>query len=350
MFKQIGRYPDGRVIYRVEGSVPSIGYIAFGVIDRGTNVIQVRPTTICPQACIFCSVDAGLVSSNRWAEYIVDPGIIIKGVKQVASVKECGIEALIDTIGDPLTYPWLVELVRELKKERYIRSVAIETHGLLFSKRLVDQLNEAGLSRVNLSLETLNQEKARYLYGTSAYDLRRVIETAEYIAKETNIDLHVTILWLPGINDNDLLDVINWAYKIGAGKKWPPVTVQKYVRHKYGRRLRIREVSWTEFWRFIDKLESQLGRRLKWTMDEWGMHYTKRYPTIMKPGDIVKVRVLGRGWLKGEYVGLFRDDALVSLTASRRIRINIGRNYLVRISRSKDSIYIGEVIDELNEY
>ncbi|MCC6052882.1 MAG: hypothetical protein LM569_01615, partial [Desulfurococcaceae archaeon] len=84
--------------------MPAYGYIAIGVVDRGTNVLQVRPTTICPQNCIFCSVDAGLYSRNRWAEFIVDPEVIVRGVEEAISVKGCCAEALIDIIGDPLTY------------------------------------------------------------------------------------------------------------------------------------------------------------------------------------------------------------------------------------------------------
>jgi len=39
--------------------IPLFGCIAFGIIDRGTNVLQVRPISECPLACIFCSTDAG---------------------------------------------------------------------------------------------------------------------------------------------------------------------------------------------------------------------------------------------------------------------------------------------------
>ncbi|MEM0060187.1 MAG: radical SAM protein, partial [Desulfurococcaceae archaeon] len=78
MIKFLGEYRDGRVVYYIDDDLPVFGYIAFGVIDRGTNVLQVRPTTICPQNCIFCSVDAGLKSEHRWAEYIVKPDLLIR--------------------------------------------------------------------------------------------------------------------------------------------------------------------------------------------------------------------------------------------------------------------------------
>ena len=341
---EIGRFKDGRIVYRVLPGVPMLGYIAFGVIDRGTNVLQVRPTTICPQNCIFCSVDAGLSSRNRWAEYIVDLEAIVNCVKNVINEKGTGIEVLLDTIGDVLTYPYLIKLIELLRRVNGIRSIALETHGLLLTRKLVDKLARAGLDRINFSIETLNPEKALFLYGTPAYDLRRVIDAIEYAVKETPIDLHVTPLWLPQINDDDLVEIINWAMKIGAGKKWPPITIQKYVRHKYGRNIPLKEVSWSSFWRYIENLERKLGIRLKWDMSEWGMCYMKRVRNVLVKGDVVEVKVIGRGWIRGEYLGVYRDKTLLTITPSR-VSIRIGKAYLVEVIHDKDGIYISRVIE-----
>ncbi|MEM4718256.1 MAG: radical SAM protein [Desulfurococcaceae archaeon] len=343
MIKTIGRYPNGRVVYRVGDNTPVFGYIAFGIIDRGTNVLQVRPTTICPQACIFCSVDAGLKSTNRWAEYIVEPDLIIKGVEKAIEEKSCDVEILLDTIGDALTYPWLIELVKELRKINGVKSIALETHGLMLTQKLVDKLNEAGLDRVNLSIETLNNELARYLYGVPHYDVRRVMDVAEYLVKETSIDLHVTPLWLSSVNDEDIVEVLRWALRIGAGKRWPPVTVQKYIRHKYGRKSNIQEVSWSEFWDFVGKLEEKVGTRLRWTMDEWGMAYTKRIKPVLKVGEYIEATIIGRGWLRGEYLAVYNDRYLVSVKPRRSVKVKLGNKYTVRIVSNKDNLYIANL-------
>ncbi len=340
----IGKFRDGRLVYSVPSHMPAYGYIAIGVVDRGTNVLQVRPTTICPQNCIFCSVDAGLYSRNRWAEFIVDPEVIVRGVEEAISVKGCCVEALIDTIGDPLTYPNLVDLVKALKSISGVKSVALETHGMLLSRRLVDKLHNAGLDRVNLSLETLNPEKAKFLYGTQAYSVERVVDAAKYLVTETSVDLHVTPLWLPGINDRDVERVLEWALRIGAGKKWPPVTVQKFVKHKYGRGRGLREVSWSEFWRFVEELERKIGVKLRWSMKEWGMYYTRRLANSLRDGDVVKVAIISRGWLRGEYLGVYSNKCLIAVTP-RSLRVRVGDEYLVRIKSSKNSLLIGTVIE-----
>lgn len=345
--RYLGGFRDGRLVYWVPRGTPAFGYIAFGIIDRGTNVLQARPTTICPQNCIFCSVDAGLAPARRWAEYIVDPEVIVKGVRTAVEEKGCNVEILLDTVGDVLTYPFLVDLVRELKKLNGVKSVALETHGLLLSRRLVDRLAEAGLDRVNLSIETLDPEKAKYLYGTPVYDVKRVTEVAEYMVKETSIDLHVTPLWLPGINDDDIIDVINWAVRIGAGKKWPPVTVQKFVKHKYGRGRGLRTVSWSKFWKFLEKLEKRLGLKLKWTMDEWRMHYAKSISKILKEGDLVEVKVVSRGLFRGEFLGTYWGKVLVAVAPTRRVRLSTGKYYLAEVVSSKNCLYTVKVLNTL---
>ncbi|MEM3926406.1 MAG: radical SAM protein [Desulfurococcaceae archaeon] len=345
-FKAIGRYSDGRTIYSVRGDVPAYGYIAIGVIDRGTNVLQVRPTTICPQNCVFCSVDAGIKSSNRWAEYIVEPDIIVRGIEEATVVKGHGVEALIDTIGDALTYPYLVELVYMLKKIPGVSSVAIETHGALLSKQLIDRLNEAGLDRINLSIDTLNSEKAKMLYGIPYYDLGRVVKLAEYIVKETNIDLHVTPLWLPGLNDEDVENVVKWALRIGAGKKWPPVTIQKPIKHKYGRwPSGVRKVSWSEFWNWLERLERKLGTRLKWNMDEWGMRYSKRINIGYRIGDVVAVNIVARGWVKGEYLGVTKANPprLIGLSIFGK-KPSFNETLYAKITSVYDSIVLGRIL------
>ncbi len=336
-----------RRLYFLKGE-PLYGYIGFGVIDRGTNVLQVRPTTICPLNCIFCSVDAGPKSKNRVAEFMIDHLSIYNATIQVAKYKGGGIEALIDTIGEPFTYPHLVDLVKLLKNSVFIRSVAVETHGALLSKEIINKLEEAGLDRINLSIDTLDKEKAKYLQGTSWYNLDKVIELAEYIVKNTKIDLHVTPVWVPRINDEDVINVIKWAYNIGAGKKWPPATIQKYNIHKYGRKVPgIKPLTWSNFWKEIKKIEEETGVRVTWTMDEWGMRRTKRYPCPYSVGDKVVAEVLFPGVFKGEYIGVIKDRRGKWLVTIPARRIKIGTQYMVEIISDKDSLLIARIIGKL---
>jgi len=334
----------GAPLYLVSRPAPLLGCIAFGVIDRGTNVLQVRPTTVCPLSCVFCSVDAGPASRRRWAEYIVEPGWLVEWVDSVSRVKGCGVEALIDGVGEPLSYPWIAELVSGLKRLGRVESVAVETHGSTLTRRLVDRLAEAGLDRINFSIETLDPEKARRLYGAPWYDLRRALDAVEYAARETCIDVHVTPVWLPGVNDDEIPRIIEWALRIGAGKRWPPVTVQKYIAHKHGRRPPgVREVSWREFWEWLGRLEERLGVRLHYSMEEWGMRPAPRVECRLRRGDVLKVVVVAEGWLKGEVLAVPTRGPRLLVSVSGR-GLEEGMVVRVRVVRAKDCIIVARPV------
>ncbi len=330
----------GRPLVFIKEPAPLIGAVFIGVIDRGTNVLQVRPTTLCPLNCIFCSVDAGPYSRTRQAEYIVDYQWLATWVTEVAKVKGVSVEALIDGVGEPLTYPWIAELVRHLKASKWVKSVAVETHGAPLSIELVRKLAAAGLDRINLSIESLDPFKARRLAGVNWFDVRKVIEVIEYVVSNTSIDVHVTPVWLPGLNDKDVVEVVKWAIRIGAGKRWPPVTIQKYIAHRNGRRPSdVREPSWREFWAWIGRLEKELGIRLRWRMEEWGMAYAPRVPNPYRRGARVKVQIVAPGWLKGEMLAVtLKLDRMVSIVKARGLEP--GDIVPVEIVSDKDGILV----------
>ena len=88
-------------IFEINEEIPLLGCIAFGIIDRGTNLLQIRPISTCPLSCIFCSTDAGPKSRIRQSEYIVPLDYIVEEFKRIVKFKGAfRIEAHIDTVGD----------------------------------------------------------------------------------------------------------------------------------------------------------------------------------------------------------------------------------------------------------
>ncbi len=331
-----------RVIVNIKEPTPLMGAVAFGVIDRGTNVVQVRPTSVCGLCCIFCSVDAGPCSKRRWADFYVDDiEWLVTWVEDVAKFKEEKVEALIDGAGDPLEHPRIVEIVAMLKESRWIKSVALETHGRLLDYKIAKKLDEAGLDRINLSLDTLDEEKGKLLSGRKDYSVSKVKEVIEWIVKNTKIDVHVTPVWIPGINDEDVKKVIIWAKEIGLGKRWPPFTVQKYVVHKHGRKVKgVKEMTWNEFWKKLEEMERELGVRLRWSMDEWGMKFAKKVPEVYKIGERVKVEIIARGLFRGEWLGIPipRRDRVFTVIGN----YEVGERVKVKVISNKDNIYLAK--------
>ena len=159
--------------------IPLFGCIAFGIIDRGTNVLQLRPYSECPLSCVFCSTDAGPHSFRRISEYMVDLAQLLSAFEWAASYKEVDdIEAHIDTVGEPAMYPELIELVGDLSDNSHVRTVSMQTNGTLLTTGLIDALDKAGLSRINMSIESLDPDLAKRIAGTDSYDLEKVLKSA----------------------------------------------------------------------------------------------------------------------------------------------------------------------------
>ena len=332
----------GRKLLVVEPPTPLIGHIAFGVIDRGTNILQVRPSTLCPHNCVFCSVDAGPESRTRQAEFYVDPDHIVEWVEAVARWKGVRVEALLDGVGEPLTHPRILEIIRSLRETSWVERIALETHGGFLTRRLAEKLADAGLDRLNLSVDSLNPEKARLLAGVPWYRVERVMEVARYLLEETSVDVVFTPVVVPGVNEEDMKDLIEWARRHGAGEKsgWPTgVLIQKMEIHKYGRKpRRIRPWSWQRFYRWLRRLEEETGYRLIVEPGEIGIRRAPRVPEPYGPGDEVPLEIIGPGWHRGELLAVDRVNERVVALYCRR---PCGRGRVVaRIVRSRDNIIV----------
>lgn len=333
-----------RPLFVVNKPLPLMGHIAFGIIDRGTNLLQLRATSLCPFSCIFCSVDAGPRSTTRQLEFMVDVDYLIYWVEKIAAAKGLdNIHAYLDAVGDPLTHPKLVSLVSKLRSKGWVDTIALETHGALLTRRLAEKLDEAGLDRVNLSIDALDPELARRLSGSPWFDVRRVIDVAEYIASSLRMDLLIAPVWVPGINDAEIPRIIEWALQIGAGKKWPPLGIQKYEAHKYGRKPPgVKPMRWDEFWRSLEKWEREYGVRLRLRPEDFGIKRAPRVPYVFRVGERVGVRIVGRGWLRGQWLGVARNRVVTVVGVSGKPPV--GMRVPVRIIRVKDNIYMGRIL------
>ncbi len=320
--------------------IPLFGCIAFGIIDRGTNVLQVRPFSECPLSCVFCSTDAGPHSKRRISAYMVDLPQLLSAFEWAASYKEItDIEAHIDTVGEPAMYPQLIELVEGLSVNSHVKVVSMQTNGALLNTKLIDELGAAGLSRINMSIESLDPGLAKRIAGTDSYNLERVIENAEYIAKNMDIDLLIAPVWLPGINDDEIPKLIEFALKIGAGKRWPALGIQKFLPHKYGRKPDIRVMNWNDFYSRLREWEKVYNTKLILAPQDFGSHECKAIPRIFKRYEKVKVKVVGPGWMRGEKLAVARDRIITVVDADR---IPVGAEVFVRMERVVDGIYIAK--------
>ena len=334
-----------RKLFEVDSSIPLVGCIAFGLIDRGTNLIQVRPISTCPLSCIFCSTNAGPKSRIRQTEYIVPLDYLVEEFEKITAFKgKRKIEAHIDTVGDPITYPYIVELVSRISQIEGVEVVSLQTHGSILDEKMLDRLSAAGLTRINLSVDALDPELARKLADTEWYDVKKVIQLIEYITSNTSIDLLLAPVWIPTINDAEIPKIIELAKKVGAGKRFPPLGIQRYEIHKHGRKVKgVRAHSWKYFYARLREWEKEFGVKLVLRPEDFGIHKRRMLPIPYRKYETVKVRVVGPGWLRREKLAVtLNGDRTVTLVNAEEIPVEA--KLKARIVANKHNIFVAEPI------
>ncbi len=333
--KNIYNHITKRRMYYItkESGIPLIGHTAFGLIDRGTNLIQVRPCSGCNLNCIFCSVDEG-ISKTRVTDYMVDPDYLLEEFEKLAEFKRrhckgVKIEAHIDGQGEPFIYPYMIDLIKRLKDIADI--VSVQTNGTLLDERKINEL-EGYLDRINLSINSLDGKKAKLLAGRADYDVDHVKSIAKEIA-DSEIDLLIAPVWVPKYNDEDIMEILEFGKRIGAGRIWKPFGVQKYIKYRFGRHPKGAKIM--SFRDFYSRLR-EIDRNLILSPRDFGIVKCRSLPKRFKIGERVKLRLEMYGRIKGEMIGIARDRVIQVVDTNKKI----GEVVNVRITRNQHNIYV----------
>jgi cyclic pyranopterin phosphate synthase len=115
-----------------------------------------------------------------------------------------GVEKIRLTGGEPLLRPDLPDLVRALKADLGVRDVALTTNGWLLEKAAPD-LRAAGLDRVNVSVDSLDEATAGRLNGLG-FSTARVLRGID-AAAAVGLPVKINCVVQRGINDAQLLDL-----------------------------------------------------------------------------------------------------------------------------------------------
>lgn len=123
---------------------------------RNINYLRISLTDKCNLRCVYCMPED--ITFRPRAELLQDDEI----VRLVRIFADLGFEKIRLTGGEPTVRANVVEIVRQIAATPGIRTVGMTTNGLLLD-RLAQPLADAGLQRVNVSIDTLDPEKFKKL-------------------------------------------------------------------------------------------------------------------------------------------------------------------------------------------
>ena len=175
--------------------------------DRKIDYLRISVTDRCNLKCIYCMPKGGVVTKPHTE--ILTSEEIVRLVRIFASL---GISKVRLTGGEPLVRKGIISLVRFLEDIKGIEEVSLTTNGTLLSLH-ANQLKKAGLKRINISLDTLREDRFREITRNNSF--YRVLEGI-VAAKKAGFDsLKLNVVVMKGINDDEIIDFVEFALDRG---------------------------------------------------------------------------------------------------------------------------------------
>jgi len=289
-------------------------------------MIELKPNTGCNLNCIFCSVDEGK-SSRRLIDYVVEKGYLVEELKKIIEFKQKKVDIYINPQGEPLLYADLVELVRDISKIKNINIISIITNATLLNKKKLDELINAGLNQINISINALDESLSKKLAGTKNYNLKHVLEITKYASKR--IKTVIAPVLLDNINEKDIESLVKFAKNIKA-----EILIQNFLYNKKGRNP-VKQLSWNKFYEILRDLEQKYNIKL---IVKCPLVETKKLPLPFKRGDIIKAKVMIQGRNKNEKLAVVGNRVILIPNLKKIGYVK------VKIKHSNNNIFTGEKI------
>ncbi|KAA8674722.1 GTP 3',8-cyclase MoaA [Clostridium sp. HV4-5-A1G] len=169
--------------------------------ERNINYLRISVTDLCNLRCRYCMPEKGITKIQH------DQILRLEEIYELAKIfVSLGIKKIRITGGEPLIRKGIINLIENIGKLNKIKDFAMTTNGILL-KKYAGNLKNAGLNRVNVSLDTLDQKK--YYDVTRGGCLKDVFEGIEEARKVGLAPIKLNTVLISGFNDSEIESFVN---------------------------------------------------------------------------------------------------------------------------------------------
>ena len=180
--------------------------MSFDRFGRKIHYLRISLTDHCNLRCVYCMPEDMTFRPNP--ELMQDDELMLL-VRLFANL---GFDKFRLTGGEPTVRNHIVDIVREIAATPGVRQLTMTTNGVLLGK-LAQPLKEAGLQRVNISLDTLNPAKFKRLTRWGSFD--QVWEGIEAAERAGLAPVKLNAVVVRGYNESDVVDLAALTTKHG---------------------------------------------------------------------------------------------------------------------------------------
>jgi len=170
---------------------------------RTVDYIRLSVTDRCDFRCVYCMAEEMTFLPKSELLTLEELEIIIR------TFMSLGTKKVRLTGGEPLVRRNIMHLIKALGAEvkaGALEELTLTTNGSQLHK-MADELYEAGVRRLNISLDSRDADNFRKI--TRWGDLDKVMRGLE-IAKKAGLSLKINMVALKGVNDGEFVDMLQW--------------------------------------------------------------------------------------------------------------------------------------------
>jgi cyclic pyranopterin phosphate synthase len=166
---------------------------------RRIDYLRISLTDRCNMRCVYCMPEVGMKFMPR-AELLTTDELLLV----VRAAAAAGFRKIRLTGGEPTLRPDIVEIVQSIKQTPGIEQIAMTTNALRLG-RLAQPLKDAGLDRVNISIDTLDPQKFHQVTRGGKFEQVWAGLEAADAAGLRPIKLNSVVV--RGMNDHEVIDL-----------------------------------------------------------------------------------------------------------------------------------------------
>ena len=174
-------------------------------LGRDITYLRISLTDKCNLRCRYCMPEEGVCKRSH--HEMMNEDEVVTAVEVAASL---GIHKVRLTGGEPLVKRNILSICRRVAAVEGVRDVCLTTNGILLPQ-LGKQLREAGVNRLNLSLDTLNPEK--YAYITRIGQLEHFQAGLDAALEAGFEKVKINAVLIGGFNDDEIEDLAKLTMK-----------------------------------------------------------------------------------------------------------------------------------------
>lgn len=168
--------------------------------NREINYLRVSVTDLCNLRCRYCMPQHGVVPKKH--------SEILRYEEMLMIIKQCalmGIKSVRLTGGEPLVRKGIINFISQLADIEELDNISITTNGVLL-REYARELKLAGISNVNISIDSLREERFRYI--TRGGNLKNVLSGIDEAVETGFKSVKLNIVVIKGFNDDELMDFV----------------------------------------------------------------------------------------------------------------------------------------------